>query len=67
MKVSELEIELNKMDFKGEIQLDECTLVTEPKKFIKSHVQALKSNPKNKTYYPYWVRLIKLYNIGRKQ
>lgn len=63
MTLQELEKLFKENDFKGEIRLDKCTLVTDTKKFVQSHVKALKSNPKNKTYLPYWDRLIKLYKI----
>ena len=44
------------------IQLDCATLVNNPSKMISTHIEVLNNNRKNRTYKPYYDRLVQLYN-----
>lgn len=48
---------------KEPLQLDQCTLINDRKKFAQSHLDVLKANSGNKTMTPYWDRLVKFYNL----
>jgi hypothetical protein len=45
------------------IQLDKCTRVLDAKNFIESHFIVLKAHSGNRTFLPYYNRLIKLKEI----
>lgn len=45
------------------IDLDGCTVITNLTTFVNSHIKALESNPNNKTFMPYYDRLLKLYKL----
>lgn len=49
-----------------EIRLSEHEVIIDPQKFVKSHLNALKGNPGNKTFLPYYDRIVKLYKILKK-
>jgi len=49
-------------DIPNTFTLSVCETITNLPKFIKSHTRALKSNPGNMTYLPYFSRLEKVYN-----
>ena len=63
-KTSLKEIELffsqNKVN-KTAFKIDKCSIIYDPDKFVKSHINFLKSNKKNRTYLPYYTRLEKYY------
>ena len=54
-----LEIELPK----GHITLSNNDIVTDVKKMIKSHMDVIDANPGNMIYFPYYARLVDLYQI----
>lgn len=62
------EIELFFQNYKGvnEIRLDAWTYIDDIEKFAKSHIQALKSNKGNRTFLPYYQRLLKCYKLLTK-
>lgn len=41
-------------------------MINDVKLFAKSHIQALKSNPRNRLYLPYYDRLLELYKLLTK-
>lgn len=41
-----------------QIQLNCCTKILKPKTFVEMHIRILEVNPGNKTYMPYYERLI---------
>ncbi|MBW2998464.1 hypothetical protein KY321_02900 [Candidatus Woesearchaeota archaeon] len=43
------------------IELDQCTTITNIKKFYESHLSILKANSGKKNVMPYYKRLLKLY------
>ena len=48
-------------EFKDEtVILDQCTKITNPKKFVNSHIKFLKNNPGNNLFIPSYDRLLKL-------
>lgn len=60
MKLSELEIEINKIkDFK-DLTIN-GGVIKDTKKFIDSHLSILKSNPKKRLFLPYYERLLEFY------
>lgn len=48
---------------KNEIRLNGWTYVSDIKKFVSSHLGALKSNAGNRAYLPYYNRLVELYRL----
>lgn len=48
-------------EFHEHIVLDQATTIKDVKKFVRTHINALKSNPKNRTFLPYYNRLLKVY------
>jgi hypothetical protein len=61
MKLPELKEFFNR-ELPKEVRISECEFIQDVPKFVKSHISALENN-KNKTFIPYYLRLIKLYNI----
>ena len=45
------------------IYLEEGTTLINQDKFVKSHISALKANSGNRTFLPFYDRLIKFYKI----
>jgi len=39
--------------------------IDQPNKFIETHLQFLKSNPKKKRYLPYYTRLLEFYRSNK--
>jgi len=50
----------------SQIILSECEVINDYDKFVESHISALKANSGNKTFSPYYSRLVKLYKIINK-
>lgn len=64
ISVKELEDFFNKYQFQDvEIKLGEHETIADTEKFVMSHLQAIKSNSGNRTFLPYYNRLVKLYKI----
>lgn len=59
MHISELKIKLKKITVK-EVQLDKATFISDVPKFIDAHISFLERNSGNKTFKPYYDRLMKL-------
>lgn len=59
------EIELFFQNYQGinEIRLNGWTYINDIKKFVSSHLDALKGNTGNRTYLPYYNRLVELYRL----
>ncbi len=55
----------DKIEFTDDIvKLDECTTITNLKKFYKSHLTPFTTKEHNKKLlFPYYLRLLKLYHI----
>jgi len=51
----------------GPVRLDPATLITDPEKFVESHLSILKCNPGKRAYKPYYDRLLAFYLIDKKQ
>ena len=49
----------------GDLRVDECTTVTDLKKFVQSHIRILRNNKGNRLYMPYYDRLYKVYLISK--
>ena len=62
LKLSEIEEIFKGKKIKGPIKLNKCETIIEPDKFIKSHIQLLKSNPGKKNLLPYYERLNQIAN-----
>jgi hypothetical protein len=39
--------------------------IDQPSKFIETHLNFLRSNPKNRRYLPYYTRLLEFYNSNK--
>lgn len=39
--------------------------IDQPNKFIETHLQFLKSNPKNRRFLPYYTRLLEFYHSNK--
>ena len=64
--LDEIENYFETYNFIGEnIRVDECTTVTDLKKFVRSHISILRKNKGNKLYMPYYDRLYKVYLISK--
>ena len=59
MHISELKIKLKKITVK-EVQLDKATFISDVPNFIDTHISFLERNSGNKTFKPYYDRLMKL-------
>lgn len=51
------------IDYKGSVQLDGATTVTDIRTFITSHEAVLRANSGKKQFMPYYNRLLKFTNI----
>lgn len=49
------------------IQLDRTSRITDVQGFIQSHVTILQANKGNKSFMPYYLRLVQLYNILKQK
>jgi hypothetical protein len=67
MKLSELEKELEKLDFEAPLIINGAESVKDTKKFIRSHLGYLKANKGNKGYLPYFKRLFKFYQTATNE
>lgn len=47
----------------GPIRLNACTVITDTKLFIESHLLTIKNHNGSKVYYPYYERLMQLKTI----
>jgi hypothetical protein len=43
-----------------DIRLNECTIISDPEKFVQSYIEIVKANDGKETYKPYFDRLNKL-------
>ena len=68
MRFDKLKIRLRNGKFPKEIRLDKGSVITDVPKFIESHIKTLEANSGNKTFKPYYYRLIKIlkYDTTRK-
>ncbi|MCP4145657.1 MAG: hypothetical protein GY752_10300 [bacterium] len=48
------------MTFPEQVRISKCELITNVPQMIDSHIKMLKGNPGNRTYLPYYDRLILL-------
>lgn len=46
-----------------ELRISCCEVIVNQKKFIKSHISAVKANSGKKTFLPYYLRLKKVYDV----
>ena len=51
----------------GDVRLDQCTVITNVKRFIGSHLETLEANNGKMLFIPYGQRLSKLKNILRSK
>ncbi len=58
--LARLEKELKQMTFPEQVRISKCELITNVPQMIDSHIKMLKGNPGNRTYLPYYDRLILL-------
>lgn len=49
------------------IRLDKCTILNDHEKFVQSHISYLDNNSGNPAYLPYYQRLVKYYELIKKQ
>lgn len=67
MTLTQLEAYFNKIQLNSDtITLDDGTTIINQKKFVKSHISALKANSGNRMLLPYYNRLLKFYKIIKK-
>jgi hypothetical protein len=67
LKIQELEDFFNSCIFPKEpVKLSVCETIIDCKSFVKSHLDIVKANPLNKTYYPYVKRLTKFKEMMEK-
>lgn len=45
------------------LKIGEHAVITDPKKFVQSHIKTLQSNRGKRTFLPYYERLLKVYKI----
>jgi len=63
-KLDELERHFKNSDIpKNQIRIDKCTVVLKPQQFIEAHIATLRGKSGNKTFMPYYERLVKFKNI----
>lgn len=67
MNLTELEKELIAIKDNWRIALVGCDLIVDPDRFIDSHLATLKNNPKNRTFKPFYDRLLAYYHIINKK
>ena len=61
-KIDEIENYFHKNGIpKAECQLDVCTIISDPEKFVKNHIGTLRGNPAKARFLPYFDRLNKFY------
>jgi hypothetical protein len=66
--IEEMESFFNKTNLpEGPVNLDKCTKIINVKLFIEASLQTIKVHNGNKTYYPYYERLLRLKEIIKKQ
>ena len=62
--INELEYFVKTENFSDEpLVIDQCTTVTNRRKFAESHLATLKAGTGNKLFMPYYIRLVKFYNL----
>jgi len=49
------------------IRFDQCSVITDQKKFVDSHLSILRANSGNKSAMPYYDRLLKYYYLIKNQ
>lgn len=60
MTLNHLENFFNKVELPPEVWLSESEHITDVKKMIDSHLKILKANSGNRSYLPYFDRLVRL-------
>lgn len=60
MKLTDIKSFFNGRELPKQVTLSQCEVIVDVEKFVVSHISALESNPGNKTYLPYYKRLIAL-------
>lgn len=58
--IQEIKDWLKKTELPPQIQMD-FGLITEPKKFFNNHIATLERNTGNRTFLPYYERIVKTY------
>lgn len=66
MQLTELEEAYKSIELPDQIVLDKCTKIFDTKKFVEVHFKFLKNNRRNRTFKPYYDRLIKIYYQHKK-
>lgn len=61
VKVPELKKFFSEAQLPPSIRLNQGTEITDVKRFLDSHFAAIDKNPGNKTYMPYYNRLVEVY------
>jgi len=66
--VEEMEAFFKDVDFTDDIiELNECTNVINLKKFVTSHLEALKANKGKRIFLPYYNRLVQVYKMYKNE
>lgn len=60
--IAEIKDYLQNNEVPTQFQLNECTLISDTKTFIDTHLSILEHNKGNKTFTPYYERLCEFYN-----
>jgi len=63
MKLDEIEAYLKDAELPEYIQLSNAERVTDVRKFVNSHIGTLRANSGNRTFLPYYNRLLALVKI----
>lgn len=67
MTVKEIKEYLDSAVIPEIVELNDCTIILNSKNFYESHIAMLERNKGNKTFLPYYDRLLKFYNIIKLQ
>lgn len=67
MSLDELEVWFNHQQIPSEIKLDGITWIADVPKMIQTHIMYLRHNPGNKTFMPYYQRLMQVKHIMQSQ
>ena len=60
IQLDRLEKELKAMTFPEQVKISKCEVVTNVPQMIDSHIKILRGNPGNRTFIPYYDRLMLL-------
>jgi hypothetical protein len=63
ISVKEMKAYFNSVDLPERIELDGSTIIINTRNFVNRHISMLERNTGNKTFFPYYERLVRFYNL----